>query len=148
VARLCLGHDLDDLGERIDPLSLLPGLMPLADVGPDRIVAEVLWTDRFGNLQLNLDPGDLPGTWAGPGHPLTGDPLVVRTAAGTRSAARVRTYGDLQAGQVGVLIDSYGLVTLVCNRRSAATELALGAGDQVTFDLLHSPEPTSAGSSS
>lgn len=136
AAFVCAGLDLGELGPAVDPLSLLPGIVPLPDVSEGKVLGEVLWVDRFGNVQLNVDPDDLPV------RPNTGprrvgeaaDPLVVHAHGKTRTAVRVRTYDDLRTGQVGVLVDSYGLVALVCQRRSAAQELGLGAGDPVTLE--------------
>ena len=56
---LAAGVALTDLGDLVDPLSLVPGMMPLPRDEGGRIVAEVLWVDRFGNLQLNVDPEEL-----------------------------------------------------------------------------------------
>jgi len=122
AAHLCNGVPLTTLGSAIDPLSLLPGLVPLSASSGDSVEAEVLWVDRFGNVQLNVDPDDLP----------SGDEaLVVQVAGRTRTARRVRTYDELGTGQLGVLVDSYGLAALVCRRHSAAQELGIGAGDAV-----------------
>ena len=41
---------------------LLPGLLPVSGTGDDGTIgAEVLWVDRFGNAQLNVDPTQLEG---------------------------------------------------------------------------------------
>lgn len=142
VAHLCTGVDLETLGDRIDPLSLLPGLMPLSRQEGTTIVGEVFWVDRFGNVQLNIDPEDLPAPIAtdrersaDPGsRSVIGDPVVVKAGGKTRVAVRVKTYQDLQPGQVGILVDAYGLLALVCQQRSAAQELGLGAGDVVSLE--------------
>src|SRR5688500_18743593 len=52
AAHLCLGVPLEELGPPVDPLSLLPGLLPLTRDEDGALVAEVLWVDRFGNSQL------------------------------------------------------------------------------------------------
>src|SRR5437763_5297813 len=64
AAHLCNGVELDELGEPVDPRTLLPGTLPLSRVEEGRVVAEVLWVDRFGNVQLNVDPDELPTTRA------------------------------------------------------------------------------------
>src|SRR5947207_2552603 len=55
AAHLCNGVDLEELGDLVDPLSLLPGVLPVTRVENGSLVAEVLWVDRFGNVQLNVD---------------------------------------------------------------------------------------------
>src|SRR5687768_12978603 len=59
AAHLCNGVPLDELGTPIDPISLRPGLMPLPRDDGGALVTEVLWVDRFGNCQLNVDPAEV-----------------------------------------------------------------------------------------
>ena len=125
VAHLCNGVDLAELGEAIDPIGLRPGMLPLTRREDDRLMAEVLWVDRFGNAQLNLDPDDVVAM---------GSPLRLRFGETSRSAARVGTYAELGPGQVGLVVDSYGLLAVSLNRRSAAEELHLAAGDLVRVE--------------
>jgi S-adenosylmethionine hydrolase len=128
AAHLCNGVDLTDLGPEIDPITLLPGILPLSEVTAEGVKAEVLWVDRFGNIQLNVDPDEIG---------FLGDRLRVRFGeSGVRTAGFVPTYGDLKAGQLGVIVDSYGLVSLAFDRTSAAAELRLAAGDAVALEPL------------
>lgn len=124
AAHLCRGVDLAELGEPVDPITLLPGVLPLSRQEEGAVVAEVLWVDRFGNAQLNLDPDDLL---------LMDDPLMVLHGEKQRTAVRARTYADLRPGQVGLVTDSYGLVSIALDRRSAADELRIHSGDAVTI---------------
>lgn len=124
AAHLCAGVDLADLGELIDPITLLPGIMPLSRQEDGAVTGEVLWVDHFGNIQLNVDPDDLL---------LMDDPLVLVSGDKTRKAVRVRSYSDLRSGQIGLVTDSYGLVSIALDRRSASEELRIGTGDSVTI---------------
>ena len=124
AAHLCTGVDLAELGDLIDPVTLLPGILPLSRQEEGAVVGEVLWVDRFGNVQLNVDPDDLL---------LMDDPLVLAWSDKTRTAVRARSYADLRPGQVGLITDSYGLVSVALDRRSAAQELRIGSGDAVTI---------------
>jgi S-adenosylmethionine hydrolase len=103
---------------------LLPGIVPLSRDDAGGVTGEVLWVDRFGNVQLNVDPDDLI---------LMEDPLFLVSGDKTRKAVRARTYSDLRTGQLGLVTDSYGLVSIALDRRSAAEELRIGAGDSVTI---------------
>ena len=130
AAHLCNGVDLTDLGPAVDPITLRPGILPLSEVTAEGVKAEVLWVDRFGNVQLNVDPDDIA--------PL-GDRLRVRhgeAGDAVRTGGRVTTYGDLKAGQLGIIVDSYGLVSLAFDRMSASELLKLRAGDAVTLERL------------
>ncbi len=124
AAQLANGVELDQVGQSVDPYSLTPGMVPLSREENGALVGEVLWVDRFGNIQLNVDPDDLL---------LMDDPLLVVSGDKTRTAVRARTYSELRSGQIGLVTDSYGLVSIALDRRSAAEELRIGSGDSVTI---------------
>ena len=125
AAHLCLGADLDDLGTPVPVHSLVPGVVPVSRVDGEKIHAEVLWIDRFGNLQLNLDPAEM--------SPM-GDTLRLTAGDVGRTTRRVNSFGDLGSGELGVLVDSYGLVAVAVNRGSAALELSCVEGDSITVE--------------
>lgn len=124
AAHLCNGVALDELGEPVETSSLLPGVLPLARMEHGQLVAEVLWIDRYGNVQLNVGPEEIE---------LLGDPVVLTFGGTTRIAARAAAYGEIGTGAVGLVIDAYGLVSVAFDRHSAAAELGLGTGDSVTL---------------
>jgi S-adenosylmethionine hydrolase len=132
AARLCAGVPLEELGELIEPAGLFPGIFPISEVTDEGINAEVLWVDRYGNAQLNVDPGEL--------DPL-GEVFEVQVDGRTRSARRVHHFSEVGTGSVGLVTDSYGFVALVCDRASAAEELRLAAGDQLVLVPLGDDEP-------
>ncbi|MDH3294638.1 MAG: SAM-dependent chlorinase/fluorinase [Acidimicrobiia bacterium] len=140
AAHLCLGVPLAALGSSLDPSQLLPGLLPVSDLQDDGTMkAEVLWIDRFGNAQLNVDPDDLAG-WP--------DTISVRGGRLPRNATRVDTFAEIPPGGVGLLIDSYGLLALAVDRGSAAVELELTEGTELMLspvaDVVGSPVRLSA----
>ena len=125
AAYLCSDVDILELGDAIDPLSLLPGILPLTRTDDGKIVGEVLWVDRFGNVQLNVDPAELERM---------GDAITLRFGDQVRTAVRATTYDELGPGQIGLVIDSYGLVSVALARRSAADELRLQAPTEVSLE--------------
>ena len=125
AAYLCLGVELDELGEPVDPYTLLPGIVPLSRVEDGATVGEVLWVDRFGNVQLNVGPDEVEGM---------GGRVLVKYGTKSRLALRVGSYSELKTGQLGLLVDSYGLLSLALDRSPAAEELRLGPGDAVTIE--------------
>jgi S-adenosyl-L-methionine hydrolase (adenosine-forming) len=136
AAHLCAGVALSELGTAIDPHSLTPGVLPISRFEDATLVCEVLWVDRYGNVQLNLSPDDLAPF---------GARLRITIKGRTRSAVRAATYADIRVGEVGVVIDSYGLVSLCVDRGSAALELGADAGAQVLVDPADGdPEPRPA----
>lgn len=125
AAHLCAGVPFADLGTPIDPAQLIPGVLPVSQVGDDgSIVAEVLWVDRFGNVQLNVDP-DAFEHWD--------DFVKIEGGRTTRTGKRVDGFAQIGTGSVGVLTDPYGLVVLAIDRGSAAMELSLDEGSEVTL---------------
>ena len=90
-------------------------------------MAQVLWIDRFGNAQLNVDPDDLAAF---------GDRVRLRFGDTTRSAQLGTAYAELGPGDVGLLVDSYGLLALAVNGHSAAATLGVAEGDELTIEPL------------
>lgn len=122
-AHLAAGVPLDAVGTPIDPALLLPAVMPVsAREGDDGavIVAEALWIDRFGNVQLNVDPEEL----AGPGY-------SVQVGEIRRPARMVTHFGELTSGEFGLMTDASGMVALVLDRASAAKELRASESTEV-----------------
>ncbi len=133
VGHLCNGVDLTELGEMIDADALLPGMVPLSRQEPEGLVGEVLWVDHFGNCQLNIGPDEI-ADW--------GPQVQVAFGESQRVATRQHTFADVSTGAVGLVIDSCGMLALVLDQRSAAMDLGIGAGDQVTLTpLIDGPSP-------
>jgi hypothetical protein len=103
---------------------------------PEGLRAEVLWVDRFGNCQLNISPDDLGEL------DTTTDVWAVTIGDERRAARTARSFGELAAGAVGLVLDSYGLYELALDQRSAAEELGLGVGDGVVLAPLDEPGVT------
>ena len=125
AAHLCRGVPISALGPAIDPATLMPGMLPVSSREGDDLVAEVLWIDRFGNCQLNIDPAELDELAP------AGVPLQVAAGEDLRTAERVSAYADVSPGGVGLITDSSGLVSLAVPRRSAADDLGLHEGAEV-----------------
>lgn len=125
AAHLCAGVPLAELGTALDPATLLPGVLAVAREEEGDLVAEVLWVDRYGNAQLNVDPEELDAVVG------EGEPVQLGFAGTTRVAARADAYGSVPVGSVGLVVDSYGLVSVAVDRGSAAGDLGLTVGTEV-----------------
>ena len=132
AARLCAGLELTQLGPEVDPVTLSPGLVPLPELTDGTITAEVLWVDRFGNCQLNVDPQMLAELGAS-----EGDAVEVRIGDNGRRARWVHTFADAKQSELILLVDSYGTLALAYDRQSAAAQLKVRAGSKITLV----PEP-------
>jgi len=126
AAHVANGMPLDELGPDVpvDDLARLWIPEPVATGGGLRCA--VLAVDRFGNVQLAASAGDLEAAGLG-----EAPALRVSTAERTLDVPCIRTFADLEQGQVGLAVDSAGFLALVVNLGSAAFELGLEAGDEV-----------------
>ena len=126
AAHLCNGVDLAELGPEVDPITLRPGILPLTRQEDEKVMSEVLWVDHYGNAQLNVDPAEIEAM---------GDRVTLRWGLDqVRTAVRAVTYGALKAGEVGLVVDSYGLVSVALDQASAADQLHLRPGDAMTLE--------------
>ncbi len=97
--------------------------------------AEVLWVDRFGNCQLNVDPATLTELGAAPG-----DTIEIRMGETGRRARWAHAFADANPSELLLIVDSYGSFALAYDRQSAAAQLKLRAGSTLT--LVPGPRTT------
>jgi S-adenosyl-L-methionine hydrolase (adenosine-forming) len=126
AGRIATGEwDLEDTGDRIDPSGLSGGPVARPVRDPDASVrSEVLWVDRFGNAQLSATPADVAHL---------GETVTVSTGSsvGALGARRVKAFGELRAGELGLVTDSYGMLALAFNAAPAAAGLGIKEGDSL-----------------
>ena len=145
AAALCSGVALEQLGEPIDPASLvrlIGGVVEEGRLHDGRacLRSEVTWVDHFGNLQLAATVVDARVA----GIPLTGRiELAARLESGRedpdglpRSLVPdgvqlrcVDAFGDLEQGEFGLLVDANGYLAVVAGEASAARWLNVAAGE-------------------
>jgi S-adenosyl-L-methionine hydrolase (adenosine-forming) len=127
AAFLANGGALEAVGTEIDTATVMPGLVPIATdeshpVHGDGVRCEVTWVDTYGNCQLNIGPDDIARF---------GTTLRLVIGEDVRSARVVSHFAEIDAGAIGAVIDSYGMIALAVDRSSASDALRLGAGDAV-----------------
>ncbi len=125
-----------ELGEPVDAGTLLPGTVPLPRDEGDALLAEVLWVDRFGNAQLNVGPDDVEG-W--------GDKVRILVGETPRVATVAHAYDELGGAGIGLVVDSYGLLSIALDRQSAADALGLGTGESIRLERLDDGEGGAVG---
>jgi S-adenosylmethionine hydrolase len=128
AARLAGGARLAEAGESVAPDSLARLELPLARVEADRVVAEVLRLDRFGNATLSARAEQLEG-----GQLRLGQALAIEIAGAPRAATFARTFAEVPEGAALVYEDSSRRLALAVNAGSAAEALGLRAGDEVVL---------------
>ena len=145
AAALCSGAALEELGEQIDPMSLvrlIGGVVEAGRLHDGRacLRIEVTWVDHFGNLQLAATVADARVA----GIPTTGHvELAARLESGREDPDGlphslvpdgmqlrcVDAFGELEQGEFGLLVDANGHLAVVAGEASAARWLNVAAGE-------------------
>lgn len=128
AAHLATGVPAHALGPARDPDGLVRLTMPETVVDDGRIGAEVVLVDRFGNAALNVLGDDLEAAGL---H--LGDRVAIAVGGIATDAPLVDTFAAVPAGQLAVLVDSFGRAALAVNGGDASQWLQARRGAQVTL---------------
>jgi hypothetical protein len=128
AAYLARGVPLEELGPVADAEGLVALELPVARVEQRKIQATVLAVDRYGNIRLNLDVGDLARA-----EIEQGDTVEVEVDGRHYTALTARTFVDVGLGQIVLYEDSARSVALAVNHGSAARSLGVVTGQGVTL---------------
>jgi S-adenosylmethionine hydrolase len=126
AAHLAAGADFDDLGEEIDPETLVRIDLPEPEVSSNAIRATVLAVDRFGNLELNVSGEQIAALGVGPG-----DQVELKLALDPYYAVVAETYSDATRGELLVYEDSYGAWSIAISGGDASALTGATPGDSV-----------------
>jgi len=121
AAHLARGATLADLGPALDPALLVALERPHAEIVDGRVHATVVAADRFGNLQLSARADELPQA----------ERVVLRWSSGDTIARRAATFASVGAGELALIVDSWGWAAVIVNQGSAAEVLGLVPGDRI-----------------
>jgi len=122
TAWLALGGNPAGLGGEIDPSSLVRCDWSAPEVKETSARCHVLHIDRFGNCVLNLEAASVPNV----------SRLHLQSPS-RFDLAYVTTYAEMPDGMPGLLEGSQGFLEIAMNQHSAAKELGLSMGDQLTL---------------
>ena len=128
AAHLSLGVPLGALGPHLDPAELVRLELPRPRVEAGRLQATVLAVDRFGNVRLNLEGGDLEQAGIA-----QGDGVDVVLDSRRYAGLVARTFADVRPGELILYEDASGAMALAVNRGSAARTLGVLVGEEVTL---------------
>jgi S-adenosylmethionine hydrolase len=121
--------EIEDLGPALDPGSISPLLIPLAEpAGNGAVRGSVLWVDTFGNIQFNVAPEDLDAL----GMSLGDDVLVSFNMEDSR-VTWGSTYGDVDEGEAVIHVDSHGQIAIAVRGGRADDAFPFGVGDTVVL---------------
>ncbi|MDQ3765337.1 MAG: SAM-dependent chlorinase/fluorinase [Actinomycetota bacterium] len=132
AAHLAVGVPPEALGPWVDPASLVTLPAPVCQVEGDRIRAEVLTVDHFGNVTLTASAAELDAVGL-----QTGVAATLRWPAGVAAVLVGTTFADVAPGELIALVDSAGRLAVACRDGSAARHTGLRPGTVV--ELIATP---------
>jgi S-adenosylmethionine hydrolase len=130
AAHLALGVSLAELGPPIAPDALARLDIPKPEIGTNRIRAQVLLIDRFGNMQLNLDRQQLEDAGVVPGTR-----LELEFGSERYYAVAARTFADARRGDIILYEDAYRNVAIAVSGGNAAELFAARVGQDFRIHL-------------
>jgi S-adenosylmethionine hydrolase len=134
AARLALGMPPEEVGPAIAVDELVKLELPASRVDDDHVHGQVVQTDHFGNLQLNVSRDELESLGI-----MLGDPLELRLGGKSHAVHFCQTFGEVPAGRLAILEDSYRRIAIAVNQGSAAKRLEARRGDHVILARAHLP---------
>ncbi|HUA71234.1 MAG TPA: SAM-dependent chlorinase/fluorinase [Solirubrobacteraceae bacterium] len=127
AARLAAGAALGQAGEPCDPGGLVALELPVPRVEGGFLVANVLYVDRFGNVQLDVEE---------PAFEVGATLEVIVGSGRSERACYTRTFADAGAGELILYEDSYRRLAVAVNQGDAATRLGLTVDDEFRIRLM------------
>jgi S-adenosylmethionine hydrolase len=128
AAHLVNGVELGELGPPVAAETLARLDIPQPEIGEGEARAAVLYVDRYGNVQLNLDREEMEQVEISPGT------RVELDCKGERYyAVAARTFADARPGDILLYEDSYRNIAIAINGGDAAEMLAARAGDRISL---------------
>ncbi len=129
AGRLARGEDPGAFGS---PVAV--GDLTGCPIGPPRvetnkIIGEVVWVDRFGNLITNLGRGAVEA-WAAASS-------YRARVGGTTIDARVHTFLEAKPGSLVVLFGSWDTVEVAVAMGNASRRLGVANGEPVSLERIH-----------
>ena len=126
AAHLACGVPPEALGPELDLASLVTLPAPVCQVHSDRLRAEVLAVDHFGNVALAAGADELQALGL-----RTGATTTLQWPAGGQPVRLCTTFADAPPGDLVLLVDSAGHLALACRDSSAARRTGLRPGTVV-----------------
>jgi S-adenosylmethionine hydrolase len=131
AAHLAAGAHFEDLGDAVAPASLVRLDLPAAALTGDEMSATVVDVDRFGNLELNVGPGQIAALGLRPGQR-----VELWFALNPYYAVVAETYADARRGELILYEDSYGSYAIAISGGNAASLTEAAPGDGVRIRVV------------
>jgi S-adenosylmethionine hydrolase len=128
AAHVANGVAIAELGDPVDPVTLIRLPDPVLRIDLGVISCELLTTDRYGNLQTSASAAAVAEAGFGPG-----DRLEWTIGGAELSVPLGRTYGEVAPGEFVGYLDSASMLGLGLNGGSAEARLGVNAGDPISI---------------
>lgn len=134
AAHLALGTPPEEVGPALEIEDLKRVDMPEARVDDDHVHAQIVQSDHFGNLQLNVERADLEGAGI-----MLGDTLELRIGGKSWETTYCEAFAEVAVGRIAVLEDSHRHISVAINRGNAKSQLEARRGDPVILARVQQP---------
>lgn len=131
AAHLAGGVPLEKLGAAVPVGGLETFQLPQPIFEEKAVLATVIYTDRFGNVQLNLSLDELKQTGAA-----VGDTLEVRCGDEKWKVPFVQSFADVDPENLLVYEDSYRKISFSVNQGNAARVFQITPGNQMILRTI------------
>ena len=119
--------ELEDFGQELNLEDLKQYLIPLTDISDKEIKGEILYVDNFGNCQTNISPEELKEK-----NFQIGDSLSLTVENQELTSKWCNNYEN-NAGGVGIVTDSWGMISIFLSNGDASKLLNCKDGSKVTI---------------
>jgi S-adenosylmethionine hydrolase len=131
AAHLTQGVALEKLGAPVEVGQLTRFDLPKPDIGSGEVKATVIYTDRFGNVQLNLSRAQLEQSGAS-----VGGMLEVSLGDEKWKVPFVQSFADVDPENILVYEDSYRRISFSVNQGNAAQVFQIEPGNQMVIRAI------------
>ena len=134
AARLALGMDPAEVGPEFPVAELVHLDQAGARVDDDHVHGQIIQTDHFGNLQLNVAREELESLGI-----MLGDLVELRVSGKAHAVQLCQTFAEVPVGRLAVLEDSYRRIAIAVNQGNASKRLEARRGDPVILARAQKP---------
>ncbi len=119
---------IEDCGNEVDLMNLQQYLMPLTEDDENQLNGEVMWVDHFGNCQTNISPEELNNIGKD-----VGDVISIKLKDNEIKMTWVNNFQENGINQVGIIVDSWGMISIFAKNNNAAEILQIKDGEKINI---------------
>lgn len=117
---------IEEVGNEVDIALLNNLLIPLTELKDVTIKGEVIWNDHYGNSQTNIVPSELEAL----GFKF-GSSINIKIGEDQHIVQWHRNFQELGLGNLGLITDSWGMISIVIQNGNAAGSAHTHEGKEI-----------------